>query len=376
MRSRSFYPSVDPDKSLLAAGIHPGASHMAHRNKYKAGPDPLQERSDWQARRQEEVIDPNQPIIDPHHHVWDRDSRYLLDELLDDLDSGHDVRSSVFLQCNSMTRAHGDENYRQVGETEFVNGLAAMAASGTYGPIRACEGIVGFADLRLGAPVEAILERHLQTAPDRFRGVRHSSGWDEDPAVRKVIRMPVPRQVLAEPKFREGFAKLAPLGLTFDAWLYFHQLDDVVDLARAHPETTIVVDHVGGLLGIGRYAQDRAAVFAEWRKMIGRIAACPNVTIKLGGLGMVSCGFGFNEKPMPPSSEELAAAWKPYIETCIAAFGPDRAMFESNFPVDKETCSYRVIWNTFKRLAAGYSADEKAALFHRTAARVYRLQPV
>jgi len=349
---------------------------MAQRNKYKSGHDPLQERKEWQARRQEEVIDPAQPIIDPHHHVWDRESRYLLDELLDDFESGHDIRSSVFLQCNSMIREHGPEAEKPLGETEFVNGIAAMAASGTYGPIRACEGIISFADLRIGAPVESILRRHLEIGGARFRGVRQLSCWDEDTDVKKVIRTPSPRHALAEPKFREGFAKLAPLGLTFDAWLYFHQLDDVVDLARAFPETTIIIDHVGGVLGIGRYANDRAGVFEEWRKMIRKTAGCPNVMIKLGGLGMISCGLGFNKMPVPPSSEELAAAWKPYIDTCIEAFGPERAMFESNFPVDKETCSYRVVWNTFKRLAANYSKDEKAALFHRTAARVYRLQQI
>lgn len=349
---------------------------MTQRNKYKTGHDPLQERREWQSKRQEDVLDPQQPIIDPHHHVWDRESRYLLDELLNDFESGHDIRSSVFLQCNSMVRAHGPEDEKTLGETDFVNGLAAMAASGTYGPICACEGIVGFANLRLGAPVERILEKHLAIGGERFRGVRHLSCWDEDPEVKKLIRMPLPQHTLAEPKFREGFAKLAPLGLSFDAWLYFHQLDDIYDLARKFPETTIVVNHVGGVLGVGRYAKDRAGVFEAWRYNIRRIAQCPNVMIKLGGLGMISCGFGFNEKPMPPSSEELAVVWKPYIDTCIEAFGAQRAMFESNFPVDQETCSYRVVWNTFKRLVKEFSSDEKASLFHRTAGRVYRLQSV
>jgi predicted TIM-barrel fold metal-dependent hydrolase len=273
-----------------------------------------------------------------------------------------------------MYRADGDPAYAPVGESEFVNGIAAMAASGTYGPVRLCEGIVGFADLRMGAAVEGVLEQHLRVAGDRFRGVRHASGWHTDPEVLKVIRLPVPEHVLAEGKFREGFAKLAPLGLSFDAWLYFHQLGDVEDLADAFPDTTIVLDHVGGLLGIGGYAGRRQEVFEQWRQAIIDLARHPNVVVKLGGLGMVSCGFDFHKRPLPPTSEELAETWRPYLETCIAAFGPERSMFESNFPVDKETCSYRVIWNTFKRIAAQYSPAEKAALFHGTAARVYRLQ--
>jgi predicted TIM-barrel fold metal-dependent hydrolase len=346
------------------------------KNRFRAGADTLLEREPWLDLHTEEILEPDLPIIDPHHHVWDRESRYLIEELLDDVVSGHDVRATVFLQCRSMYRAGGDPAFQPIGETEFVGGIAAMAASGTYGPVRLCEGIVGFADLRMGATVEAVLAEHVRAGGGRFRGVRHASCWDTDPEAKKEVRQPVPEHVLAEPAFRAGFAKLAPLGLSFDAWLFFHQLDDVLDLARAFPETTIVLDHVGGLLGIGRYAGRRDEVFAAWRKGIVALGKCANVSVKLGGLGMTTCGFGFHERPQPPTSAELAETWRPYIETCIEAFGPDRAMFESNFPVDEVSASYPVVWNAFKRLAAGASADEKAALFHRTAARVYRLTPL
>jgi predicted TIM-barrel fold metal-dependent hydrolase len=307
------------------------------RNKFKGEVDSLAVQQAWQEEGQiEEVIEPSMPIIDPHHHVWDRNSRYLFDELLDDVDSGHNVKSTVFLQCGAMYRADGDPLYRPLGETEFVNGIAAMAASGLYGDVRLCEAIIGFADLRQGASVEGVLDQHVRVGGGRFRGVRHASNWDTDPDVKKMIRMPVPEKVLCEPKFREGYAKLGPLGLSFDVWTYYPQLKDVEDLADAFPGTTIIVDHVGGLLGIGKYANRRDEVFREWRKAIFDLAQHPNVMIKLGGLGMLSCGWDFHTRPQPPTSEQLATTWRPYLESCIEAFGPNRSMFESNVPVDKE----------------------------------------
>lgn len=349
---------------------------IGSRNKLRTGDDHLISWQAWHAQHVEAPIDPDMPIIDPHHHVWDRDSRYLLEELADDVYSGHNVISTVFLQCGSMYRADGDPAFAPIGETEFVNGIAAMAASGAYGNTRLCEGIVGFADLRMGAAVEKVLEEHIRVGGGRFRGVRHASGWDTDPAVQEVIRLKVPQHVLGEARFREGFAKLGPLGLSFDVWTYYPQLEDVAALAKAFPDTAIVIDHVGGLLGIGGYAGRRDEVFAAWRRAIFNVAQQPNVTVKLGGLGMVSCGFDFHKREQPPGSEELAEIWRPYIESCIEAFGVNRAMFESNFPVDKQSCSYVSTWNAFKRIAAGYSEAEKSALFRETAARVYRLRPV
>ena len=328
---------------------------------------------DWLAKRREEPIDPAMPIIDPHHHLWDRGSRYLLDDLKHDIDSsGHNIRATVFLQCDSMYRAEGDPNFASVGETEFVNGIAAMSASGIYGQARLCAGIVGFANLLLGAQVDAVLEAHLRIGGDRFKGVRYCSVWDADKSI-KSTPMDFPRGLLLDPQFRAGFARLERYRLSFDAFLYHPQIPELADLARTFPDTTIVLNHIGSPLGIGVYASRRNEVFKDWQRNINDLAKCLNVHIKLGGMGMHFFGFEFEKQTMPPSAEELANAWRPFVETCVAAFGPQRAMFESNFPVDKRYYSYGIMWNAFKRLAEGLSPDEKMELFFNTARRTYRL---
>jgi L-fuconolactonase len=326
----------------------------------------------WLALRQEPILEPELPIIDPHHHLWDRGSRYLLDEFLRDVGSGHNIRATVYLQCDSMYRADGDLKLAPIGETEFANGVAAMSASGLYGPTRVCAGIVGFADLLLGGRVDQVLEAHMQAAVSRFRGVRHCSVWDADHTV-KTTPMDFPKGLLLDAKFREGFARLSRLGLSFDAWLYHPQIPELADLAHNFPQTPIILDHIGAPLAIGDYAGKRDEVFAVWRRNIRELADCANAFVKLGGMGMHVFGFDFDEGAAPPSSEELARAWRPYVEVCVEAFGVERCMFESNFPVDKRSGSYAVLWNAFKRLAGGCSADEKSALFQGTAARVYRL---
>ncbi|MDO9709792.1 amidohydrolase family protein [Paracraurococcus lichenis] len=331
-------------------------------------------REDWLARRTEDALDPALPIVDPHHHLWDRpDWRYLLPDLLADTNQGHNIVATVFVQCRAMHRATGPEAYRPVGETEFVNGVAAMSASGQYGATRVCEGIVGHVDLTIGAAAKGVLEAHVQAGGGRFRGIRHITAWDPDPVIMNPAYTP-PRDILFRDDFRAGFAQLAPLGLSFDAWLYHPQIPDLTALARAFPETRIVLDHVGGPLGIRGYEGQRDEVFRGWRAAMAELATCPNVCIKLGGLGMRINGMGFEEKAEPPSSDELAAAWKPWIETTIGLFGADRCMFESNFPVDKGSYGYGVFWNACKKLAAGASAAEKAALFSGTAQRFYRLE--
>jgi L-fuconolactonase len=331
-------------------------------------------RQEWLDRRREEVIEPDLPIVDPHHHLVDRPEtgRYLLPELLADLGSGHNITATVYLEWLSMYRATGPAELRSVGEVEFANGVAAMAASGTYGKMQVCAGIVGYADLTLGAPVEKVLEAMIAAGGGRFHGIRfitatHPDQSDWGSPVRR------PESLLMDTRVREGFARLAPLGLSFDAWMYHTQLRELADLARAFPETQIVLDHVGGPIGLGRYAGKRDEVFAEWSGRIRELAGCPNMHVKLGGLGMRMFGFDLHTHELPPSSEELADAWRPYIETCIAAFGPERAMFESNFPVDKGSCGYAALWNAFKRIAAGCSSAEKQALFAGTATRFYRL---
>lgn len=334
----------------------------------------LQVREDWLAQVREEILDPALPIVDPHHHLWDRPgARYLLEELLRDTGSGYDVRATVYVQARSMYRADGPEEMRSLGETEFANGVAARSASGVHGPIRACAGIVGMVDLMLGDAVAPLLEKHIQAAGRRFRGIRNQTAWHERP---EINSNPVPprKGLLSEPAFLRGAARLRDYGLSLDIWAYHTQLDEVIALAGALPGLTVVLDHAGGPLGAGPYAGQRDAVFVDWSARMRRLARHPNVMVKLGGLGMAVNGFGFERQALPPGSEQLERAWRPYIDFCIEAFGVSRCMFESNFPVDKGSYSYLVLWNAFKRLAAGASHDEKAALFSGTAIRVYRLQ--
>jgi predicted TIM-barrel fold metal-dependent hydrolase len=321
----------------------------------------------------EEILEPDLPICDPHHHLWDfPNNRYLLPELLADLQSGHNVQSTVFVECASMYRASGPEELRVIGETEFVNGAAAMAASGRYGAVLACEGIVSRADLALGSAAGRVLDAHIAAGNGRFRGIRHAAGWDASPDVRNSHTNP-PEHLYAQPKFREGLKELAKRNLTFEAWQYHPQLPDLIALARAVPEAKIVLNHVGGPLGIGPYAGRRDEIFAGWSRNIRELASCPNVYVKLGGLGMTICGFGFGKRDVLPGSTELAETWRPYLETCIQAFSPKRGMLESNFPVDGASCSYQALWNAFKRVTKGASAAEKASLYRDTARSFYRL---
>ncbi len=348
---------------------------MAMAPKDSAISSHLAVRQDWLDSRQEAALEPGLPIIDPHHHLIDRpeSGTYLLPDLLADIaKGGHNIVATVYLEWLSMYRADGPVEMKPVGEIEFANGVAAMAASGGYGKTRVCAGIVGHADLTLGASVKEVLEAMIVAGGGRFRGIRHIASMDPDQGAWGATAVR-PMGLLRDKKVHEGAAQLAPLGLSFDAWVYHPQLGDVVELARACPQTPIVLNHVGGAIGLGRYKGKRDEVFADWKKRIEELAACPNVHVKLGGLGMKMFGFDVHEGKLPPSSEELAALWRPYIETCITAFGPNRAMFESNFPVDKGSYGYGVYWNTCKRLAQGASAAEKADLFHNTASRFYRL---
>ena len=334
------------------------------------------DRDAWLASRIEASgieapIDPDLPICDPHHHLWDRPgSTYLLPQLLRDTGSGHHVVQTVFVECDAGYRPDGPEALRPVGETEFVEAETAQTVGG---PTAVAAGIVGYADLTLGDKVAAVLEAHMAASPARFRGIRHRTPWDPRPEVSRPGGPPP--GLLLDGRFRQGFACLPRYGLSFDAWLLHPQLMELVDLARAFPDVSIILDHVGGPLGIGPYAGQREAVFQAWKQSIAALAGCPNVSVKLGGLGMQICGFGWDRQTMPPSSTEMAEAMAPYYLWCIEQFGADRCMFESNFPVDGISSSYAVLWNAFKRIAHGASPHERAALFHDTAARVYRLAP-
>ena len=331
----------------------------------------------WLALTREDALEPDLPICDPHHHLWDRQParvapRYLLDEIVEDASAGHHVVSTVFIECGAMFKREGPAPLRPVGETEFVNGVAAMSASGRYGTTRVAAAIIGTVDLKLGAAAGDVLDAHIAAGGGRFRGIRRACAWDPDPGVPNHRTEPGPRLFFDE-SFRAGFAQLAPRALTFEAWCYHRQIPDVTALARAFPDTTIILDHFGGPLGIGPYAGKAKDVFAEWRTSIAELARCPNVVAKLGGINMEMNGFGWHERAKPPSSQELLDATRHYYDVTIEKFGADRCMFESNFPVDKASCSYTVLWNAFKHIASACSAPEKAKLFHDTAARVYRI---
>ena len=341
----------------------------------------------WLARTPEEAIDPQQPIIDPHHHLWDRrprpdlpagarqQLRYLADDLIEDIrGAGHDVFDTVFVECRSMYR-EGDAPDRVVGETEFVQGVAAMVGSGLYGAgVRCCGAIVGFADLTQGAAVEGVLRGHM-AAGRNFRGIRHAHGWHASPDMPPSHHPTRGTEgLLRLAAFREGFAELAKLGLVFDCWGYHSQLSEVAELADAFPETTIVLNHIGGPVAMGPYTGQREGrLFDEWRAGVDRVAGCANVVVKVGGCGMVTYGFGFETGENPPDSATLARAWQPYVAHLVACFGPSRCMFESNFPVDKLSCSYGNLWNAFKRIAAdlALTARERNEMFYGTAARAY-----
>ena len=335
--------------------------------------------ADWLDLTVEETLEPDLPIIDPHHHLWDArgshyvQDRYLMDEMAADVSSGHNIVSTVFIECGAMFRKDGPEHMRCVGETEFVNGIAAMSASGLYGPTRIAAGIVGTAPLRQGdKPSAEALDAQIAAGNGRFRGIRVGATWDASPDVGNHRTEP-PEGMYLDATFRAGFKHLAWRDLTFEAWCFHPQLPGLVDLAKAFPDNTIILDHFGGPIGVGPYAGREDEVFETWRKNIGPLAECPNVMAKLGGLVMEVNGFGWQDRPKPPSSQELMERTRRYYEHTIDIFGVNRCMFESNFPVDKVACSYNVLWNSFKRLTEGYSDADKAALYHDTAARVYRL---
>jgi L-fuconolactonase len=344
----------------------------------------------------EPILEPELPIVDAHHHLWvvsetdlalmesqdnigaralspvyRRHSRYLLDEYLSDLRTGHNVRASIFVDAHTMYRSHGPEAMKSVGEVEFVNGIAAMADSGMFGDTKVCAGIVGGVDLTIGPAVEEVLLAHMQAGGIRYRGIRGSRlVYDEDPNILGARGRP---HLLLDPTFRASFRLLQRFGLSFDVFLFEPQLPELIDLARTFPETQIILNHVGAPIGVGCYAGRREERFVDWRKSIESLAGCHNVAVKLGGLGIPYGGFRSYKAIPTATSAQLAAEWRPYIETCIEQFGAERCMFESNFPVDSATCSYPVLWNAFKRLTAGASKAEKTALFSGTATRIYRL---
>lgn len=327
----------------------------------------------WLARRQEEALDPQLPIIDSHHHLWDRGPGYLLDELLRDLGGGHRIVATVFAQCGYGYRTDGPEELRPTGETEFVAGVGEEADRRGLST-RVCAGIVAYADMELGHHVEPVLRAHLEAGRGRLRGIRHITARHD--AFQATLLGRPDAGLMARPTFRAGLRHLQRMGLSFDAWLYHTQIEELIDLARALPELPIVLNHSGGPLGVGPYESRLNASYREWSAAVARLSHCPNVSMKVGGLAIGVAGFRFHEQPLPPTSQELADAWRPYVERLIELFGVRRCMFESDFPVDKALCGYTTLWNAFKRLTAGASADEKHWLFKEAANRFYHLDIV
>ncbi|WP_029970686.1 amidohydrolase family protein [Paraburkholderia graminis] len=357
--------------SVAACAIaprHAFATEDTHSMKTTSNYLPV--RPEWLASGTEAAIEPEMPIIDAHHHFYERPGWiYLLDDYLADARSGHNITASVFMQGLTRYRQSGPEELRPVGETEYVaNAVAALPA----GSPQVARGIVGYADLRRGAAVQSVLDAHIEAGKGRFRGVRHLVTWDADQTLVNPLSA-VPRGLLLDSSYREGVAQLAARGLSYDAWLFFPQLPELFDLAKTYPDMPIIINHCGGVVRIASYADKRKEVFDNWSRSMRQLAQLPNVYVKVGGLGMRINGFDFEKGERPPSSVELADAWKPWMHTCIEGFGVNRCMFESNFPVDKGSYPYSNGWNAFKRLTAHASADERAALFRGTVSRVYRL---
>ena len=327
----------------------------------------------WRALTVEPTLEPELPICDPHHHLWQRDDqdKYLLADVLGDVDCGHNIVSTVFIEFRTQYRNDGPEELKRVGETDFVERIAAESASGRHGSTRIAAGIIASADLLAGAAVARTLEAHLAASP-RFRGIRHPAAWVPDAAA-VGMRVAAPEGLLLDAKYRQGYAQLARYNLVYDAWQLMTQLPDVIDLARAYPDQILVLNHRGGILGTGRYGERREEYFAAWKKNIAAAATLPNVVCKIGGLGTPRCGLGWSDLPRPPSSQQIAAGYAPWFLHCVENFGVERCMFESNFPVDRASFSYHLLWNAFKRVAAKFSPSERAALFYGNAARIYRI---
>jgi len=326
----------------------------------------------WLELTKEEVLDPSLPICDPHHHLWDKPGdRYMIDEVTADMGSGHNVVQTLFVEVDSMYRASGSDAMRPVGEVEWARGIGAQSDSGIYGPIKIAAGIVAYANLNLGAEVRPVLEAMDSGSSGRFRSVRHTCSWDDHEPLRSH-RSGWPG-MMAEAKFLAGIGVLFDMGHAFDALVYHPQLAELAGLVDAFPNNVFVLNHIGRPLGVGPYAGHRDEVFEVWKKDMTTLAERPNVVVKVGGLGNRVSGFGWDTRPTPPDSVELAEATALYYMHTIEAFGPERCMFESNFPVDKNSYSYTAVWNSFKRITKDFTASEKAWLFHDTAAKAYRL---
>lgn len=335
----------------------------------------MTQQNEWLGQVVEEIIEPDRPIVDPHHHLWrHRETPYLLEDLWGDTGSGHNIEQTVFVECAAEYRTDGPPELMPVGETEFVAEVAATSAQGPEGSAR-IGAIVSHADMLLGEASGAVLDAHIEAGNGLFRGIRHAGGFDDSDVVRNSHSNPS-KDLYERPAFHAGLRELANRGLTFDAWNYHHQIPALTSMARAVPEVTIIFDHFGGPLGIGPYEGKRDEIFAQWKKDVTDLASCPNVFPKIGGLAMPINGFDWHKQDKPATSDEFVTAQRDYYLHMIDVFEPNRCMFESNFPVDKQSISYPVLWNGLKKMAAGFSEDEKEDLFRGTASRVYKIAPL
>ena len=330
--------------------------------------------NEWLALVQEDIIDPDRPIVDPHHHFWQdgppRSYPYLLEDLWLDTNAGHLIEQTVFIEAGADYRTDGPDELRPIGETQFVAAIAARSAQGEGATVAA---IVGHANLSLGAEAGPVLEAHVEAGQGLFRGIRHHGSWDASPDVPNSRIEPPPHLFLSD-SFQDGVRLLGEMGLSFDVWCYHPQLPEVVALANACPDTTLIVNHLGGVLGIGPYAGKRDETFEQWKRDYAALRECANVFGKIGGLAQGVNGYGWEKRELPPTSDEIVEIQRPYYLHAIECLGPDRCMFESNFPVEKESVSYHVLYNAFKKITADFSEDEKDYLFRGTAIKAYRLE--
>ena len=328
----------------------------------------------WLNQVKEDIIDPDLPIIDPHHHLWHGDNQlagsfpYLMEQLSEDTNSGHNIIGTIFMECAQGYYLNGDEKYKSVGETEFVINIIEESKN-ISGPTNIL-GIISFADLMLGSEVKDVLDKHIITGKGLFKGIRHAAGWDHNNEIQNSHSNPV-KNIYYETSFRKGAEELIKLNLTFDAWHYHHQINDLSIFSKNYPELTIIHDHFGGPLGVGPYQGKRDEIFKKWKDDISLLAESKNVYAKLGGLAMPVNGWNFHKNDKPATSNQIVEMHNDYYSHTLECFGVERCMFESNFPVDRRSVSYHVIWNAFKKMVTDYSDKDKNKLFFQNAKDVY-----
>ena len=340
---------------------------MAEKNKYER-------YYEWIAQIKEEIIDPKLPIIDPHHHLWNGDNQlagtfpYLIENLNEDTFSGHNIVGTIFMECAQGYYSDGEEKYKPVGETEFVVNL--IKDSKKLPESTNIIGIIGFADLMFGSEVRGVLNKHILKGEGLFRGIRHAAGWDKNNEIHNSHSNPI-ENIYHNKNFMKGAEELINLNLTFDAWHYHHQITDLSIFSKKYPELSIIHDHFGGPLGVGPYEGKRQEIFKKWKDDISLLSESKNVYAKLGGLAMPVNGWNFHKQDKPASSEQIVDMHHEYYLHTIDCFGVDRCMFESNFPVDRRSISYHVLWNAFKKMVSDYSDEDKNKLFFKNAKDIY-----